>query len=130
MNETTAEFICACLGISPSICHLLDEIEKNFRIDEYYALEEDYIIELVRNSLLPENRHRVYMANMLILNYYMEIANHTIEAYCDYPEMKEELFEMIVDGYYSDIKFNGEVVKNQEQLDQAVQDWILKTQKQ
>lgn len=127
--ETMQDFICNCLGVSPSICKLLDKIEEDFHIYEYYNLEEPLLIEIIKRSLEPQNRHHVYVANMLIANYYQEIISHIIEAYCDYPDLNENLFQMDVDGYYSSLSFNGEVVKNQKELDQAIEDWILKNHK-
>ena len=128
--ETLQDFICNCLGISPSICKMLDKTEKKFRIWEYYNLDEELLIEIIKRSLEPENRNHAYLANMLIANYYQEIINHTIEAYCDYPELTEELFQMDVDGYYSSLSFNNQIVKSKQDLDNTIQDWIIKTQKQ
>lgn len=121
------EFICSCIGVPSDICDTLDEIEAKFHTDEIYDMEETYIKVLVHEYGM-ENGFTV--GNMLIMKLFSLIIDQYVESYgTDYPEFTESLFKPWVNGYDSELWFNGEKVEDKEQLDQAVEEWILKTQK-
>lgn len=121
------DFICSCIGIPSDICNLLDKIEAKFHTDEIYDMEEKYIKVLVHEYGM-ENGFTV--GNMLIMKLFSLIIDQYVESYgTDYPEFTESLFKPWVNGYDSELWFNDKKVEDKEQLDQAVEEWILKTQK-
>lgn len=121
------DFICSCIGVPSDICNTLDEIEAKFHTDEIYDMEETYIKVLVHEYGM-ENGFTV--GNMLIMKLFSLIIDQYVESYStDYPEFTESLFKPWVNGYDSELWFNGEKVEDKEQLDKAVEEWILNTQK-
>lgn len=124
MNQNLQTFVCECLGIPECICKIYDETENNFRSWEYYNLEETFVKQVVKCTI-DENGFKA--GNLLLLDLYTQIINHTIDAYCDYP-IDETLFQTILDGAYSELQFNGEKVTSAQELDKAIEEWILKIQ--
>ena len=117
-------FICSCLGIPEDMCRLYDRIEDDFKTWEYYNLDESFVKEVIELTI---NEKGYKAGNLLIMDLFNQIINQYVEAYCDYP-LTEDLFEMVIDGYYSELKFNGQKVENKTELDNAIEDWIINAQ--
>ena len=124
MEENLQTFICECLGIPECICKIYDETEKNFRSDEYYNLDESLVKEIVRNTV---DRKDFRAGHFLLLDLYDRIIEHYIDAYCDYP-LDRDLFSYDLDGAYSELRFNGNKVTSAQELDKAIEEWILEIQ--
>lgn len=117
------DLICLCIGIPDNICKLLDKIEKKFQMDNYFDIHETFIKELIKYTI---DEKGLKAGNMLIQNLYDEIINHTLEEYADeYPKLEVDLFKTWVDGYTSELWFNGKKVESKEQLDKAIKEWSL-----
>lgn len=127
----TLDFILVCLQCYKGACIYIDELEKNFNVEQ---TQED-ILEAVKETasklLLIENQERkdLQLGNALIARMFDMIINKAKLEYPKYAKDFQNQFQYYAEDSASSLIFNGIQVKDWDELEQEIRIWINEQEK-